>query len=64
MCRLSLEKMGNHLIIFLVNIFNNTAFTDIYSCYMLIRRDLVPPENLKYYDMEPACPNVVGRFFR
>jgi len=42
------NKMGNRLITFLFNILNNTTFTDIYSCYMLFRRDLVPSENLKY----------------
>ena len=29
------------------NIFNNTTFTDIYSCYLLYKRDLVEPTKLK-----------------
>ena len=36
------HKMGNHLITFFFNILNNTTFTDVYSCYFLYRRDLVP----------------------
>ena len=31
----------------LFNILNNTTFTDIYSCYMLFRRNLVPTDKLK-----------------
>ena len=41
------NKIGNRLITFLFNILNNTTFTDIYSCYMLFRRELVPPDSLK-----------------
>lgn len=35
------HKVGNNLITFIFNIFNNTTFTDVYSCYLLIRRELV-----------------------
>lgn len=41
------NKVGNRLITLFFNILNNTTFTDIYSCYMLFRRDLVPVESLK-----------------
>jgi len=41
------NKIGNHLITLFFNILNNTTFTDIYSCYMLFRRDLVPTDKLK-----------------
>lgn len=40
------HKMGNKLITLLFNILNNTTFTDIYSCYLLFKSDLVKPENL------------------
>ena len=40
------HKVGNRLITFIFNILNNTTFTDIYSCYLLYRRDLVAPESL------------------
>lgn len=35
------HKAGNRLITFIFNILNNTTFTDVYSCYLLYRRDLV-----------------------
>lgn len=41
------NKQGNRLITLLFNLLNNTTFTDIYSCYMLYRRDLVDPSALK-----------------
>jgi glycosyltransferase involved in cell wall biosynthesis len=41
------NKVGNRLITLLFNILNNTTFTDVYSCYLLYRRDLVPPASLK-----------------
>ena len=34
------------MITFTFNILNNTTFTDIYSCYLLYRRDLVDPATL------------------
>ena len=40
------HKQGNRLITFVFNILNNTTFTDVYSCYLLYRRDLVDPEDL------------------
>jgi len=40
------HKIGNKLITLIFNIFNNTTFTDIYSCYLLFRTDLVNPKNL------------------
>ncbi len=40
------NKVGNRLITFIFNILNNTTFTDIYSCYLLYRRDLVNPDEL------------------
>ena len=40
------NKVGNRLITLFFNILNNTTFTDIYSCYLLFRRDLVPAGQL------------------
>jgi glycosyltransferase involved in cell wall biosynthesis len=40
------HKLGNRLITFTFNILNNTTFTDIYSCFLLYRRDLVDPKDL------------------
>lgn len=41
------HKLGNKFITGLFNLLFNTTFTDIYSCYLCIKRDLVNPENLK-----------------
>ena len=40
------HRFGNRLITLVFNILNNTTFTDIYSCYLLYRRDLVDPKDL------------------
>jgi glycosyltransferase involved in cell wall biosynthesis len=40
------HKVGNKFVTFLFNIFFNTTFTDIYTCYLLYRRDLVDPKEL------------------
>jgi glycosyltransferase involved in cell wall biosynthesis len=40
------HKVGNRLITFVFNILNNTTFTDVYSCYLLYRRDLVPVDDI------------------
>lgn len=41
------HKVGNHLLTLLFNLLNNTTFTDIYSCYLLYRRSLLDPAELK-----------------
>ncbi len=41
------HKVGNRLITLMFNIFNNTTFTDVYSCYLLFRRSLVDPDRLQ-----------------
>ena len=46
------HKLGNHLITGLFNILNNTTFSDVYSCYLLYRRNLVDPESLKSHGWE------------
>jgi glycosyltransferase involved in cell wall biosynthesis len=40
------HKLGNKFITFVFNILNNTTFTDVYSCYLLYRRDLVAADEL------------------
>ena len=39
--------VGNSTITFFFNILNNTTFTDVYSCYLLYRRNLVDPNSLR-----------------
>ena len=41
------HKVGNRTITLLFNLLYNTTFTDIYSCYLCFRRDLVNPNKLK-----------------
>lgn len=41
------NKVGNKFITFIFNFLNNKTFTDIYSCYLLFRRDLVNPNLLQ-----------------
>ncbi len=41
------HKVGNYLITLVFNIFNNTTFTDVYSCYLMFRRTLVDPDQLQ-----------------
>ena len=40
------HKVGNKLITLVFNILNNTTFTDVYSCYLLYRRDLIDSKSL------------------
>ena len=39
--------MGNKVITLFFNLLNNTTFSDIYSCYLVYRRSLCSPEQLK-----------------
>ncbi len=41
------HKLGNRLITLVFNILNNTTFTDVYSCYLLFRRELIDPKDLR-----------------
>ena len=41
------HKLGNRLITFMFNVFYNTSFTDIYSCYLMYKRSLVDPGMLR-----------------
>jgi len=41
------HKVGNKFITLIFNLLNNTTFTDIYSCYVLFRRKLLNPYQLK-----------------
>ncbi len=41
------NKLGNMLITFLFNILYNTTFTDIYSCYLLIKKNKLNLDKIK-----------------
>jgi len=40
------HKVGNNVITRIFNILFNTTFTDIFTCYLLYRRDLLNPDEL------------------
>jgi glycosyltransferase involved in cell wall biosynthesis len=40
------HRAGNRFLTWFFNILNNTTFTDIYSCYLLYRRELLDPDEL------------------
>jgi glycosyltransferase involved in cell wall biosynthesis len=40
------HKVGNRLITLLFNLLYNMTFTDIYTCYLMYRRDLIAPDEL------------------
>ena len=40
------HKVGNKFITFFFNIMNNTTFTDIYSCYIIFKAELINPNKL------------------
>lgn len=42
-----LNKIGNHILTFIFNIFYNTTFTDIYSCYFSFKKNLINHNDLK-----------------
>jgi glycosyltransferase involved in cell wall biosynthesis len=46
------HKIGNRFITFMFNIMFNTTFTDIYTCYLLYKRDLVNPDELVSFGWE------------
>ena len=41
------HKVGNRFVTLTFNVINNTTFTDIYTCYLVFRRSLIKPEELK-----------------
>ena len=41
------HKVGNSIITLVFNILNNTAFSDVYSCYLVYRRSLVSVDRIR-----------------
>jgi len=41
------HKVGNRLVTLFFNVLNNTTFTDVYSCYLVYRRSLIDPAELR-----------------
>lgn len=46
------NKLGNFFISNLFNLLNNTTFTDIYSCYIVFKRELLDSKDLKTLGFE------------
>jgi glycosyltransferase involved in cell wall biosynthesis len=46
------HRLGNSFITLLFNLVNNTTFTDIYSCYLVFKRQLVDAERLTTFGWE------------
>ena len=42
-----LNKIGNNILTLVFNILYNTTFTDIYSCYLCFKRELIDVDKLK-----------------
>ncbi|HET8671106.1 MAG TPA: glycosyltransferase family 2 protein [Candidatus Saccharimonadales bacterium] len=40
------HKVGNSFLTLLFNVVHNTTFTDIYTCYVLFRKELIDPDKL------------------
>ena len=47
-----LNKIANTILTLFFNILYNTTFTDIYSCYVAFKRDLINPQDLKTHGFE------------
>lgn len=41
------HRVGNRFLTLIFNVINNTTFTDIYTCYLVFRRSLIKPDELK-----------------
>jgi glycosyltransferase involved in cell wall biosynthesis len=54
-----LNKIANFLLTFVFNIFYNTTFTDIYSCYFAFKKDLLDPSTLKTKGFEQHAELII-----
>lgn len=57
------HKVGNRFITFMFDLFFNATFTDIYTCYLLYKKDLVNPEELVSFGWEQHA-EILCRAFR
>ena len=47
-----MNKFGNYILTFIFNILYNTTFTDIYSCYLFFKKDLLDIHKLNAYGFD------------
>lgn len=55
--------LGNKLITFLFNFIHNCTFTDVYTCYLSFKRDLLDPAKLKTYGFEQQA-EILGQLMK
>jgi glycosyltransferase involved in cell wall biosynthesis len=55
--------LGNKLITFLFNLINNTTFTDVYTCYISFKRNLLDPSKLKTHGFEQQA-EILGNLMK
>ena len=55
--------IGNKFITFLFNVFNNTTFTDVYTCYISFKRNLLDPSKLKTNGFEQQA-EILGNLMK
>ena len=55
--------LGNKLITFLFNLINNTTFTDVYTCYISFKRNLLDPSKLKTLGFEQQA-EILGNLMK
>lgn len=58
------HKVGNRLITLIFNILYNTTFTDIYSCYLVYRRVLLDPNELRADGWEQQAEILTSLVFK
>lgn len=57
------HKIGNRLITLIFNLLNNTTFTDIYTCCLLFKLELINPDELVSFGWEQQA-EILGRAVR
>ena len=60
------HKIGNRLITLIFNLLNKTTFTDIYTCCLLFKRELINPDELVSFGWQQqaeAAPRPLLRGF-
>lgn len=55
--------LGNKLITFLFNLIHNTTFTDVYTCYISFKRNLLDPSKLKTHGFEQQA-EILGNLMK
>jgi hypothetical protein len=57
------HKLGNFCITNCFNLLYNTTWTDVYSCYLMFRRELVDPDELRTLGWQQQA-EIIGKVCR